>query len=128
VEYGEDPSDLPRPFARLRERLKAFRCGLIREYQHHWDELIVQAHQHAHAAGQQIPSSRTGASSSPCSSLRRNASPNSRPNWRATTDDSDDQLYPEFIEDFKKDWYQFRGLLPPNERENWDILVEQVEE
>ncbi|NIC00999.1 hypothetical protein [Halobacterium sp. R2-5] len=34
---------------------KVFRHGLIREYQPHWDEILVQAHQHAHAAGQQNP-------------------------------------------------------------------------
>lgn len=34
---------------------KRFRRGLIREYQSHWDEVIVQAHQHAQAAGNVNP-------------------------------------------------------------------------
>jgi len=46
----------------------------------------------------------------------------------ATTDGTDDQLYPEFVEDFEENWYQFRGLLPPEEQENWDILVERAKQ
>jgi hypothetical protein len=34
---------------------KRFRRGLIREYQPHWDAVIAQAHQHAHAAGNANP-------------------------------------------------------------------------
>jgi hypothetical protein len=34
---------------------KSFRRALIREYQPHWDEVVVQAHQQAHAAGNQNP-------------------------------------------------------------------------
>ncbi|NIC00998.1 hypothetical protein [Halobacterium sp. R2-5] len=45
----------------------------------------------------------------------------------ATTDD-DDQLYPEFVEDFEENWHPFRGLLPPAEQENWDVLIERAKQ
>jgi hypothetical protein len=34
---------------------KRFRRALIKEYQPHWDEVVVQAHQHAHAGGNVNP-------------------------------------------------------------------------
>lgn len=33
----------------------AFRRALYMEYKDHWDEVVVQAHQHAHAGDQQNP-------------------------------------------------------------------------
>lgn len=51
-----------KPRATYRDRLqgfendwKRFRRSLIKEHQPHWDEVIVQAHQHAHAAGNANP-------------------------------------------------------------------------
>lgn len=34
---------------------RSFRRALVREYQPHWDELIRDARNHAHAAGNQNP-------------------------------------------------------------------------
>lgn len=36
------------------------------------------------------------------------------------------ELFPDMVNSFATDWYAFEGMLDPDEREDWNVLVERV--
>lgn len=37
-----------------------------------------------------------------------------------------EEMYPDHVEAFDEEWYRFRGMLPEDEQEAWDVLVERA--
>jgi len=39
---------------------------------------------------------------------------------------TEDQMFPDHIEDFEDEWYCFRGMLADSEQVSWDVLLERT--